>query len=141
MKQMMTMTRDVVLLASGMLALSAGAFSFTPSRFVGVYRDGENASFVSSYVAVAAHISILRDMEPKGDTGGAHDRLRLYRFQRKDGRLAYAAWAVEGTATTSIPIDLGTNYKMFDLFGNSVCRPRDGTLVLTESPVYLVSEP
>ena len=94
-----------------------------------------------SYVAVAAHISILRDMEPKGDTGGAHDRLRLYRFQRKDGRLAYAAWAVEGTATTSIPIDLGTNYKMFDLFGNSVCRPRDGTLVLTESPVYLVSEP
>ena len=51
MKQMMTMTRDVVLLASGMLALSAGAFSFTPSRFVGVYRDGENASFVSSNVA------------------------------------------------------------------------------------------
>ena len=98
----------------------------------------EDYSPKPSYAAVAAHISLLSGMEPKGDEGGARDRLRLYRFQGKDGRLAYVAWAVEGTAKGSIPSVLGSDYKVLDIFGNHLEHPRNGALLLTEVPVYVV---
>ena len=56
----------------------------------------------------------------------------------EDGRLAYVAWAVEGTAKGSIPSVLGSDYKVLDIFGNHLEHPRNGALLLTEVPVYVV---
>ena len=99
----------------------------------------EDYSPKPSYVAVAAQIALMGDATPQGDEGGDHKRLRIYRFLGMDGRPAYAAWAVEGSATVAVPAALESHYGLFDLFGNPLAHPKDGKLTLTEDPIYIMA--
>ena len=99
----------------------------------------EDYSPKPSYVAVAAQIALMGDATPQGDEGGDHKRLRIYQFRGMDGRPAYAAWAVEGSATMAVPVALESHYGLFDLFGNPLAHPKDGKLTLTEDPIYIMA--
>ena len=92
-----------------------------------------------SFAAVAAMTRLLGDAEPLGSKSADERKYRFYVFRKGDRRVT-AAWSLGGEAVVDAPAGFALkDARCLDLQGNEIPVPtRDGKLLLSEVPVYLV---
>lgn len=109
--------------------------SYTEDNFGLTFQD---LSPKPSFAAVAFMTRLLGEAKPiLGSQGDNYKIDRRYAFVLPDGRKAYAMWAVEKTVECAVPDDVRGGY-LFDVMGNRSDLGSQATLILTESPIYVV---
>ena len=102
----------------------------------------ENLTPKPSFAAVAFMTWALGDAKPLGDFGTDPDTHRILGFEFPDGRLAFAAWAVENPVVAPLPKELaGRAFTVHDLWGTPVRIGAETAPTLTEDPVYFIAAP
>ena len=109
--------------------------NYTEHNFGMVFQD---CTPKPSYAAVAFMTRLLGEARPLGFVEGLDRKLaRICAFELKDGRKAYAMWAVQDDVEAEIPSDVRGGF-IFDLMGNREMIGDRTKLTLTESPIYVV---
>lgn len=109
--------------------------NYTEHNFGMVFRDYTPKP---SFAAVAFMARLVGDAEPLGEVGKDRSKYRMLSFRLKDGRAAYAMWAIEDPVKVRLPAD-AVGGMIYDLMGNGrPLNPARTEIELVENPHYVV---
>lgn len=117
-------------------ALDSERINRSPDLF-GLLEESWQAAPKPALLAYLSLAQLLGDAEPEEREHAGNDEIYLLHFRRSDQRRVSVLWQATGSSPFALPAALRAA-EAFDVLGNRLTPPRNGSVTLTGQPIFFL---